>query len=256
MPSVKSLLVRARISLAEAAEARKLSCEEVRLELGEVAEGLTKLSAPARRHLRGCDRCAGFKKQLKTTTHALAAMLAGRAAADAEKTDPCQARHRPPRPEARTSPAVPAPGSVPHRRRAGAGAAAGGGGFAGGMMTAGAGALATKAAAGLAAAALVTAGAVAATTAHPRRRPPPLPRRPRLDLAAQRSSPHQSSSASSPAAPRTAPRWRPHRTRPSRGCRSPCRSADQGPAAAPGRHRADLRPPPRQPLLPEPEPPR
>src|SRR3954451_18244103 len=41
VPSVKSLLVRARISLAEAAEARKLSCEEVRLELGEVAEGLT-----------------------------------------------------------------------------------------------------------------------------------------------------------------------------------------------------------------------
>ena len=65
MPSVKSLLVRARISLAEAAEARKLSCEEVRLELGEVAEGLTKLSAPARRHVRGCDRCALFKKQLK-----------------------------------------------------------------------------------------------------------------------------------------------------------------------------------------------
>ena len=31
VPSVKSLLVRARISLAEAAEARKLSCEDVRL---------------------------------------------------------------------------------------------------------------------------------------------------------------------------------------------------------------------------------
>ena len=57
IPSVKSLLVRARISLAEAAEARKLSCEEVRLELGEVAEGLTKLSTPARRHVRGCERC-------------------------------------------------------------------------------------------------------------------------------------------------------------------------------------------------------
>ena len=57
VPSVKSLLVRARISLAEAAEARKLSCAEVRLELGEVAEGLSKLSPPARRHVRGCDRC-------------------------------------------------------------------------------------------------------------------------------------------------------------------------------------------------------
>jgi RNA polymerase sigma factor (sigma-70 family) len=47
VPSVKSLLVRARISLAEAAEARKLSCDEVRLELGHVAEGLQKTSASA-----------------------------------------------------------------------------------------------------------------------------------------------------------------------------------------------------------------
>ena len=75
VPSVKSLLVRARISLAEAAEARKLSCAEVRLELGEVAEGLVKLSAPARRHVRSCDRCRSFKKQLKENNHALAAVL-------------------------------------------------------------------------------------------------------------------------------------------------------------------------------------
>src|SRR5437764_10843958 len=34
VPGVKSLLVRARISLAEAAEARQLSCDEVRIELG------------------------------------------------------------------------------------------------------------------------------------------------------------------------------------------------------------------------------
>ena len=39
VPSVKSLLVRARVSLAEAAEARLLTCEEVRLELGQVAGG-------------------------------------------------------------------------------------------------------------------------------------------------------------------------------------------------------------------------
>ena len=75
VPSVKSLLVRARISLAEAAEARQLSCEEVRLQLGEVAEGLTKLGAPARRHVRGCERCRSFKKQLKDNNHALAAIF-------------------------------------------------------------------------------------------------------------------------------------------------------------------------------------
>ena len=46
VPSVKSLLVRARVSLAEAAEARLLSCDEVRIELGEVAEGLRRRPSP------------------------------------------------------------------------------------------------------------------------------------------------------------------------------------------------------------------
>src|SRR3712207_4083502 len=75
VPSVKSLLVRARVSLAEAAEARLLSCEEVRLELGEVAEGLKRTTAPVRRHLRSCDRCQTFRKQLRDTNKALAAIF-------------------------------------------------------------------------------------------------------------------------------------------------------------------------------------
>ncbi len=74
VPSVKSLLVRARVSLAEAAEARQLSCEEVREELGEVAEGLKRTTAPVRRHLRSCDRCQHFRKQLRATNRALAAL--------------------------------------------------------------------------------------------------------------------------------------------------------------------------------------
>src|SRR4030088_2355024 len=75
IPAVKSLLVRARISLAEAAEARKMSCEDVRLELGESAEGLLKLTQPARRHVRSCERCAFFKRQLKQNNRALAAVM-------------------------------------------------------------------------------------------------------------------------------------------------------------------------------------
>src|SRR2546421_1036947 len=72
--SVKSLLVRARVSLAEAAEARLLSCEEVRIELGEVAEGLRRRpSSLVRRHLRSCDRCSTFRVQLRATNKALAA---------------------------------------------------------------------------------------------------------------------------------------------------------------------------------------
>src|SRR3989440_3157071 len=67
VPSVKSLLVRARVSLAEAAEARQLSCAVVRLELGEVAEGLKKMPPPVRRHVKTCDRCASFKTTLRDT---------------------------------------------------------------------------------------------------------------------------------------------------------------------------------------------
>src|SRR3712207_3391614 len=65
VPSVKSLLVRARVSLAEAAEARLLTCDEVRLELGQVAEGIAKSSAPARRHLKHCERCRTFRGELR-----------------------------------------------------------------------------------------------------------------------------------------------------------------------------------------------
>jgi RNA polymerase sigma factor (sigma-70 family) len=74
IPSVKSLLVRARVSLAEAAEARLLTCEEVRIELGKAAEGLERTTAPVRRHLRNCERCRTFRGELRKTTKALAAV--------------------------------------------------------------------------------------------------------------------------------------------------------------------------------------
>src|SRR5256885_6147578 len=74
VPSVKSLLVRARVSLAEAAEARLLTCDEVRLELGHVAEGIARSSAPVRRHLKSCERCRVFKGELRKANKALAAV--------------------------------------------------------------------------------------------------------------------------------------------------------------------------------------
>lgn len=68
VPSVKSLLVRARVSLAAAAEARYISCERVRIELGEHATGRNgRPSAAARRHVRGCRRCADFRSELRST---------------------------------------------------------------------------------------------------------------------------------------------------------------------------------------------
>ena len=161
VPSVKSLLVRARISLADAAQARKLSCDEVRLELGEAAEGLAKLTPGARRHVRGCERCTSFKKQLRENNHALAMIMPVLPLLLVKKVLLSKLGS--------TASAGGAHVAGGAGAGVGAGAAAttgavatGGGGFAGGLMTAGAGALATKAAAGLAAAAIVTAGAVAA----------------------------------------------------------------------------------------------
>jgi RNA polymerase sigma factor (sigma-70 family) len=151
VPSVKSLLVRARVSLAEAAEARLLSCDEVKLELGEVAEGLKRTTAPVRRHLRTCDRCQGFRKQLRQTNKALAAVM---------PVGPLLIFKKLILAHLGTSAAAGGGGAA----AAGGGAAASGaavaGATAGGAMQAGFSIVATKAAAGLAAAAIVTAGAV------------------------------------------------------------------------------------------------
>ena len=75
VPSVKSLLVRARISLAEATQARLLTCGEVRLELAEAAEGLRKVSGPVRRHVRDCDECSDFRSQVRSNDKVLAALF-------------------------------------------------------------------------------------------------------------------------------------------------------------------------------------
>ncbi|HET7177137.1 MAG TPA: sigma-70 family RNA polymerase sigma factor, partial [Solirubrobacterales bacterium] len=74
VPSVKSLLVRARISLADASQARQLTCSEVRLELAEAAEGLRKVSGPVRRHVRDCAECAGFRAEIRSNAKVLASL--------------------------------------------------------------------------------------------------------------------------------------------------------------------------------------
>jgi RNA polymerase sigma factor (sigma-70 family) len=155
VPSVKSLLVRARVSLAEAAEARQLSCEEVREELGEVAEGLVRISPPVRRHVRECERCRGFNKQLKRNERALAALLpVGGLWALLHRLV-----------ATKLSGGAYAAGSGGASAGTGAGIAAGAGAASGisgvsGVAGLGGGAIAAKAVAGLAAAALLTAGAV------------------------------------------------------------------------------------------------
>ena len=75
VPAVKSLLVRARIALAEASQARMLTCGEVKVELAEAAEGLAKVSGPVRRHVKDCEGCAAFRKQLKSDSKVLAMIM-------------------------------------------------------------------------------------------------------------------------------------------------------------------------------------
>jgi RNA polymerase sigma factor (sigma-70 family) len=184
VPGVKSLLVRARISLGEAAEARKLTCAEVRLELGAIAEGLGTATPAVRRHVKDCDRCHAFRAHLRANNRAMAAMLpvgpflllkkfalaklgltfgAGGASATAGSGGAGATA---------TAGAVGASGATGAVGAVGAAGAAGavgvGGGTAGAIT---AGALATKAVAGLAAAALVTAGAVEVHQAPRRTRP-------------------------------------------------------------------------------------
>jgi RNA polymerase sigma factor (sigma-70 family) len=157
VPSVKSLLVRARVSLAEAAEARLLTCGEVREELGHVAEGLARTTPPVRRHLKVCERCRTFRGQLRKTNRALAAVYPLGPLVILKKLWVAKAG---------------AGGAGAAGAAATGGAAAGGSGMAGvamtaaggitasGAVSAGVSTLASKAAAGMAAAVIVTAGAV------------------------------------------------------------------------------------------------
>src|SRR6476469_6250497 len=175
VPSVKSLLVRARISLAEASQARQLTCGEVRIDLAEAAEGLRKLSGPVRRHVRDCEECKDFRSQLRSNDKVLAALvpvgplialkgfiasklgLGGSAGAGGAATA--------------TGAGATGAGAV-----GGVGAALSSGGAAGGLGGIGAvgGAIGTKAVAGVVAAAVITAGAVEVKqqAEHPQANPP------------------------------------------------------------------------------------
>jgi len=157
VPSVKSLLVRARIALAEATQARLLTCGEVRLELAEAAEGLGKASGPVRRHVRECESCGAFRDQLRSDTKVLAALfpvapillLKGLLLSKLGLGG------------AGASGGAGAAGASGAGAGAGAGGAALGGGAAGGMGGVGAvgGVIGTKAVAGVVTAAVITAGA-------------------------------------------------------------------------------------------------
>jgi len=167
VPAVKSLLVRARITLAESSEARSLSCEEVRVSLAEAAEGLGKATGPVRIHVRNCDGCTSFRDQLRADRKALAAIVPIGPMAALLKIGFLGKLFGGGSAGGAGGGAAAAGGTV---SAIGGGAAAGGGATAGGLSAIG-GAIGTKAAAGMATAALITAGAVEVSRVVPDREP-------------------------------------------------------------------------------------
>ena len=169
IPSVKSLLVRARVSLAEASESRLLTCDEVRGELGQVAEGLARTTAPVRRHLKACDRCRAFRGELRKTTRALAAVYPIGPLVFIKKLWVAKVGVG----GAGAAGAAASGGVAGGGGMAGVAATAAGGITAGGAVSAGVSTLASKAAAGMAAAVIVTAGAVEVKNVSDRHFAPP-----------------------------------------------------------------------------------
>jgi RNA polymerase sigma factor (sigma-70 family) len=65
MPAVKSLLVRARIGLVEAIEARDTACCDIRLDIAAAIDKGVRTSGRARRHMRECDACREYRTALR-----------------------------------------------------------------------------------------------------------------------------------------------------------------------------------------------
>ncbi len=77
LQAVKSLLVRARIGLVEAVEARDTSCVEIRADLAAAFDRGVRASGRSRKHLRDCAGCTEYRAQLRGVRHGLAALSPG-----------------------------------------------------------------------------------------------------------------------------------------------------------------------------------
>jgi RNA polymerase sigma factor (sigma-70 family) len=74
VPAVKSLLVRARIGLVEAIEARDTDCADIRHDLAASYDKGVRASGRARRHLRDCPGCTRYRAQLREVRTGFAAL--------------------------------------------------------------------------------------------------------------------------------------------------------------------------------------
>jgi RNA polymerase sigma factor (sigma-70 family) len=75
VPAVKSLLVRARITLASALDARDTACTTIREELTLAHDHRVRPNAMARAHVRDCAGCRDFRHELRGTSRQLAGLV-------------------------------------------------------------------------------------------------------------------------------------------------------------------------------------
>jgi RNA polymerase sigma factor (sigma-70 family) len=75
VPAIKSLLVRARITLASSLEARDTPCSEIREELALAHDRRVRPNSTARAHLRDCCACRDVREQLRGTSRQLKVLV-------------------------------------------------------------------------------------------------------------------------------------------------------------------------------------
>lgn len=74
VPAVKSLLVRARMGLAQASEARDTACAQIREDLIASHDRGVRASGLARRHMRDCASCREFRTEVRGVSRRFAAL--------------------------------------------------------------------------------------------------------------------------------------------------------------------------------------
>jgi leucine dehydrogenase len=75
VPAVKSLLVRARVGLAQAGEARDTACARIREDLIVAHDRGVRTSGLARRHMRDCPECRSFRSEVRGVSKQFAALV-------------------------------------------------------------------------------------------------------------------------------------------------------------------------------------
>jgi RNA polymerase sigma factor (sigma-70 family) len=77
VPAVKSVLVRARVGLADAGEARDAPCAQIRADLALARDRGVRMSGRSRRHLRECTACATYRSGLTRGRRDLRGLVPG-----------------------------------------------------------------------------------------------------------------------------------------------------------------------------------